>query len=137
MSPATVLGHFDERKHYSGVLELFAVYAQLFEHRKQLAGRDVNYFVDNVGVLAQLTKGSSAAEDLSPIVGAIHFLLIWYDIRVWWEYVESEANLSDGLSRYGAADTLARRLGWPTTPAILPPWGKGWRLSAADCTILF
>ena len=50
------------------MLELFRVYVQLFENRKRLAGRDVNYFVDNVGVLAQLTKGSSGAEDLSPIV---------------------------------------------------------------------
>ena len=116
---------------------MFAVYVQLFEHRKALAGHDVNFFVDNVGVLAQLTKGSSGAADLGPLVGAIHFLLVWFDIRVWWEYVESEANISDGLSRDGASDSLSRRLGWKPTPAILPPWGKGWRLCAADCMRVF
>ena len=137
LSPPGVLALFAERKHYSGVLELFAVYMHLYEHRWQLKSRDIRFFVDNVGVLAQLTKGASSAEDLSPIVSAIHFLIVMFDMRIWWEYVESEANISDGLSRKGANDDMAIRLSWKPKPALLPPWGRGWKLRADDCVSLF
>ena len=137
LSPPGVLSLFAERKHYSGVLELFAVYMHLYEHRWQLKSRDIRFFVDNVGVLAQLTKGASSAEDLSPLVSAIHFLIVMFDMRIWWEYVESEANISDGLSRKGANDDMAIRLSWKPKPALLPPWGRGWKLKAGDCVSLF
>ena len=97
----------------------------LFEHRWQLKSRDITFFVDNVGVLAQLTKGASSAEDLSPVVSAIHFLIVFFDMRIWWEYVESEANISDGLSRSGENDELSTRLSWRPKPAVLPPLGQG------------
>ena len=69
-------------------------------------------FVDNVGVLALLTKGAAAPDDLSHVVGLCHLLLARHRIRVWWEYVDSDSNPTDGLSRYFAADPLAKEQGW-------------------------
>ena len=83
-------------------------------------------FVDNVGVLAQLTKGSSSAPDLAPVVGIVHLLLARYAIRVWWEYVDSAANCSDGLSRLFARDPFAIAQNWVTLRSPLPEWGRGW-----------
>ena len=82
-----------------------------------------------MGVLAQLTKGSTAAEDLAPIVGVIHLLLARFSIRVWWEYVDSAANPSDGLSRLFARDPFSLSQGWLPLRTPLPPWQRGWKAS--------
>ena len=92
--------------------------------RAQHRGRDLLMFVDNVGVLAQLTKGSSSAEDPAPLVGTIHLLLAHFSIRVWWEYVDSPANCSDGLSRLFGKDPLGLSSGWEMKRAELPKWEK-------------
>ncbi len=56
-------------------------------------------------------KGSATPDDLAPLVGTLHLLLAKYHIRVWWEYVDSPANCSDGLSRLFAKDPLSQKLG--------------------------
>ena len=88
-------------------------------------------FVDNVGMLAQLTRGSSSAEDLAPLVGTIHLLLAQFSIRVWWEYVDSPANVADGLSRFFARDSFSLAQGWTPLRSPLPPWERGWLATRA------
>ena len=50
-----------------------------------LSGEDLLMLVDNVGVLALLTEGAAAADDLSHVVGLCHLFLARHRIRAWWE----------------------------------------------------
>ena len=72
-------------------------------HEEAFIGRDVLWFVDNKATAGALLKGTARPEDVDDMVGAIHGLCARYNIRVWWEWVDSASNSSDGLSREGSA----------------------------------
>ncbi len=80
-----------------------------------------------------LTKGSAAPEDLTSLVGIIHLMLAAGGIRVWWEYVASDSNCSDGLSRYFDKDPVSAQFGWTPRQARTPPWKRCW---VASCETL-
>ncbi len=50
---------------------------------------------------------------------------------MWWEYVDSDANCADGLSRYFARDALSEQLGWTPREAPEAPWARAWHASRA------
>ncbi len=128
---------FDAREHYSGVFELLAVFTFLFFFRARLRGRDLIMFVDNVGVLCWLVKGSAAPPDVAPMVGVVHLLLAKPRTRVYWEYVDSDSNPSDGISRLFAANPLSARMGWSPVAVQLPGWRRGMSASVETCKRLF
>ena len=82
------------------------MFCLIYEFRNALRNSDVIMFIDNVGVLAMLSKRAASPEGLTHVGGMIHLILAACDIRVWWEYVESAANPSDGLSRLFDKDPL-------------------------------
>ncbi len=40
------------------------------------------------------------------------------------QWVDSGANVSDGVSRFGPRDTLARRRNWRLREIVRPPWAQ-------------
>ena len=68
-------------------------------------------FVDNVAVASSLIVGNSRSASLSAPAFATQLLVAYYRIRVWWEYIDSKANISDGGSRVGVSDPVALSLG--------------------------
>ena len=63
------------------------------------AGRDVLWFIDNTSVLGSLIKGRSSDPVVHIMCEAIHLLFFQAHIMTYFEWVESKANWSDGVSR--------------------------------------
>lgn len=75
--------------------------------KNTLAQEDAIFFCDNTAVLGSLVRGSSSALDLSNIVGAIWSTIAAINCRIWWEFVPSELNVADPLSRGSVKLALA------------------------------
>ena len=60
-------------------------------------------FVDNQSVCCALTKGSSKSRDIQTLSTAGHAMCMVLKCRVWIEWVPSDCNPADELSRYGTA----------------------------------
>ena len=60
--------------------------------------------------------------DLAHLVSIAHVLFCLFSCRVWFEWIDSSANPSDGLSREGEEDEMAARLGWNPQSVEPPPW---------------
>ena len=67
-----------------------------------LAGRHVLWFCDNTRVLGSLVKGRSNDAVVHTLQLFLALFCFQLDITIWWEYVESDANWSDGVSRVGS-----------------------------------
>jgi len=105
--------------------EAFAVYTAVWDLRHRLEGQDVLAFVDNEGAAAALIRGSSGVEDVGCIAQALHWLLLGLRCRLWIEWIDSESNPSDGLSRDGLLDEWSRAQGWHLSVGSIPPWDLG------------
>ena len=88
-----------------------------------LANTDVIHFADNVAANTAVIKGGSSAPDMARIVAALHIRLVSKSIRLWIEFVKSEANLADLPSR-GEFDLICA-MGASRIPFQIPPF-RGW-----------
>ena len=80
--------------------------------------------VDNQSALSCFISGSSPKADTSIIVSVFTILMGKKGARYWGEFVESEANVSDGVSRDGIQDKSALLLGCDIIQCNLPPLGQ-------------
>ena len=83
--------------------ELLAALSAVYACRHRSVNRRVLDFVENQGALAALTNGFSTNEDTSAVACSYQHLAASISARVWFEYVESEANVTDGPPREGMA----------------------------------
>ena len=101
--------------------ETFTVLAALWNERHALENRDVIWFCDDLGTVACMVKGSARPSDVNAVIGATHILAMRLRCRLWFEWVDSKANPSDGLSREGLACDVCKKMGWSPTMGVLPP----------------
>ena len=80
-------------------IECIAVLRMLVYHPDVFRGRDVRWFVDNTAVLGALVRGRSGDPVVHIMTELIHLLLFCLQCMVYFEWVESDANWSDGMSR--------------------------------------
>jgi len=122
--PQEKLATWKERDQQVFVAETLAVLATTIEHKESLRGRDVIWFVDNIGALQVLIKGNSAQFDAGNVCAAAHLLWASLGTRVWFEWVASDDNPSDGLSRKGLLDewTLKQTPKWQIAEYTAPDW---------------
>ena len=85
-----------------------------------LRNREVIWYIDNQAACQALVKGSSSHADLCSIATLTHLLLAKLGCRVYFEYIESEANIADGLSRDGLEDNWTKSQHWDFAPAVIP-----------------
>ena len=64
-----------------------------------------------MGVLCNIANGAARELDAGTVAFAIHLRLAALKASIWWEWVESESNCSDGGSRVGVTCPLAKKLG--------------------------
>ena len=88
-------------------------------HRDILQGRDVRWFVDNEAACSTLIRGASKEEDVNGIAECTQILAMRLELRIWYEWVDSKANCSDGLSRLGLN---CPDYGPQAITAPQPPW---------------
>ena len=88
-------------------------------------GQDILWFVDNEAAVCSLIRATSGQEDVHKICQASQALLGILASRCWFEWIDSDSNPADGLSRDGLQDDWTLRQGWSLTeyqfPAALMP----------------
>lgn len=84
-----------------------------------LRGRHCLWFVDNIASLMSLIRGRSSTLELDTMAGIIHSMLCGLQCMIYWEWVASADNWSDGVSRKGPADPSLRQHSF--TPFFVAP----------------
>ena len=109
--PASLL-HDWKLTHPIMAAEAFAVLAAIWQHRDLLTGKDVIFFIDNEAAASAMIKGDSRLPVVGTMAMCVQLLLIRYKIAIWFEWVDSNSNLADGLSRDGAEDSWTLDQHW-------------------------
>ena len=135
--PVDVLAQLVPRQQQIAVCEAVLGVVVPYNVPHLLSGCDVIWYIDNQSACQLLVKGSSSHEDMSVVAALTHLMLARLGCRVYFEYIESEANPSDGLSRDGLLDSWTQAQGWTLLQAELPPFLHGAfdSLSAALCLV--
>jgi len=122
--PESLLSNWKARNQQVFVAEALAVLAATLLHQDILRNRDVLWFVDNIGALQILIKGNSSQFDAGNVCAAAHLFWAAAGTRVWFEWVCSDDNPSDGLSRDGIHDewTLEQKPKWHVQEFEAPEW---------------
>ena len=113
-----IINKFKARKQYIGQLELYAALAAYTTFKDELQGRKVVHWIDNTSALASLIKGYSSKPDSAQIVHAFHSFNLGLKCKVWFEYVNTKANIADEPSRKEFG--LLNELGSKPKPIVLP-----------------
>ena len=86
--------------------EAVAADPEAFRHR------DVTWFVDNEAACSSLIRGASRQEDVNEVVAIALLTFMRLDCRVWFEWIDSDSNPADGLSRAGLRDEWTLQQQW-------------------------
>ena len=87
-----------------------------------LQGRDVIWFIDNESAAASAIRGGSKLPEVETAIQVAHLLWLHLGTRAWIEWIDSQSNPSDGLSRLGLQDPWTRSQGWCLSEPSHPPW---------------
>ena len=63
--------------------------------------RQIIWYIDNTSALYSIVKGSWRHAAVNRAIAIAHFFMYKHDNSVRWEFVDSKANWSDGVSRRG------------------------------------
>jgi hypothetical protein len=127
--PADVLESFAAREQQITPCEAFLGVIVPLNTAAFISGEDLLWFVDNQAAGTAMVKGSSSLHDVCSIVTYMHLMFAELSTRAYFDYVDSDANPSDGLSRDGMQDAWTLQQDWILQEAILPDWTA---LLAAD-----
>ena len=94
--------------HKIAQLELLQVLVGLIFNAARFRRRRGIWFIDNTAALMSLIRGRSDSPDLDRLAELIHATLFALQCWIYFEWVESESNWSDGISRYGFDDVWIR-----------------------------
>ena len=111
----------EHKQTYITPAEAFAVYAALAQHSPDLQAQDLFVFIDNEAAAAALIRGDSTSHDIAVLAQACQWIALAHDIRIWFEWVDTASNISDGLSRDGLADEWTCAQGWHLAEGNAPP----------------
>jgi len=110
--------------------EMIALMAQFAFFAEELKGTETIAFCDNLGVVFCAVKGDSSAIDLSCMSRALCMRTLALETTVWFEYVESEANIADGGSRCGVECPVSREAGIHLREVPCPKLPTAWNHKA-------
>ena len=81
---------------------------------------DILWWGDNEAAIAALARGTSSQDDVHELVQATHLTLHRLSSRVWWEWIDTSSNPSDGLSRSGLTDPWTLSQNWKLEEIAFP-----------------
>ena len=84
--------------------ELFQVLAAILAYPDAFRNRSGVWWIDNAPALCSLVKGKSGSSDMDKMTMVIHLLLFSLGCTMFFEYVPSDSNWADGISRQGFDD---------------------------------
>ena len=82
-------------------LELCVIVMTIASMASELRGHHCLWFVDNFASLMSLIRGRSSTLELDAMTGIVHAMLCGLQCMIYWEWVASADNWSDGVSRNG------------------------------------
>ena len=85
-------------------LELLMVLVGLVVYPECFRGRQTLWMLDNTAALMAMVRGRSDSEDLDQLAVIIHAMMYGLQAAIYFEWVESKSNWSDGISREGRQD---------------------------------
>ena len=77
--------------------------------------KELVWFIDNEAALSSLIRGTSRAEDVGHIAATTQVAMLEHSASAWYEWVDSDSNPADGLSRDGVRDKWTLDQGWDLT----------------------
>jgi hypothetical protein len=107
--PAGLYPRWGDMGTYISQLELLMGAAALLVFAPRLRGRIGVWFIDNVPALMALVGGGSRVPSLDEISLLVHPGMFALKAQAFYEWVASEANWSDGISRKGVEEEWAGR----------------------------
>ena len=102
--PQWVVDAWELRTTYIGQGELLAGPLAMLLHEQAMKGRYVTWYVDNTSAVSALIKTCSPTADNSPMALVSGLMAARAQMRIWYEWVPTHQNESDGLSRDGYDD---------------------------------
>ena len=138
--PQTLYPMLCPKETYIGIGELLAVLVGFQYFPDTLRKQSIISFVDNMGVIHSVVNGASRAIDMAAFIQALHHKIVELAVAVWWDYVPSKSNISDGGSRDGATCQMSRDAGislreisFKLPPSSFPyvspsEWNAWWRV---------
>ena len=94
--------------------ELMQVLTALLAYPQWFRGRAGVWWIDNVPALIALAKGRSGVDDMDRMTMMIHMLMYTLRCSIYFEYIPSDSNWADGISRRGKRDEWYQRHGFVT-----------------------
>ena len=101
------------------------------------------WLLDNSASLHSLIKGTSGNIHLSRAVELFYMFAYWFKVHVWFEFVDSESNYADGISRNLAEDTFCQAIhvqprecevqAWMWEEPLYIVWANFQRAALGDC----
>jgi hypothetical protein len=98
------------------------VIATLWDLRATVRERRILWLLDNSASLHSLVKGTSGNEHLCRAVELFHMFCFWFKVHVWFEFVDSESNFSDGISRELGNDPFCAEMGVTPRECVVHAW---------------
>ena len=120
--PPRLLAEWGDSEHCIALIEQAALILGILKFKDLLRDRSVLWFEDNAALLSGLVKGTSGHAQLDSGAACVHLLLAALGTRTWFEYVESDANWSDGDSRLLNHDPWAIANGFKVELGNVPTW---------------
>ena len=81
-------------------------------HPQVFYGRDVVWFCDNEAAVSSLIRGTGKAEDVGHLAAAAQIRWLEIGTKAWYEWIDTDSNPADGLSRAGMEDLWTQSQGW-------------------------
>ena len=80
--------------------------------QREISKRELLSFVDNEASVSALIRGVSKVADAAQLAELFHALLVQLGSRAWAEWIDSDSNPADGLSRLGLQDPWTAKQEW-------------------------
>ena len=103
---------FIPRKQQIFAAEAIAVPEAILDAPEALAGRQVTWYIDNESACSSFIRGASRQEDVSEIIAIALLSVAKINAVIWFEWIDSHSNPSDGLSRLGLQDPWTKSQAW-------------------------
>ena len=117
--PPAWIAEWEPRETHIFAAEAFCSLLVPFNLPHLFHGQDILWFIDNEAAAA-IIRGSSFSVDVDATVQIAAVMLLRMESRLWVEWINSDSNPSDGLSRAGLSDEWTMAPGWELSVAQLP-----------------
>ena len=93
------------------------------------------WYIDDIASLMALIKGRSDNLDLDHLAQMIHLLLYHLHCSIWFEWIQSKSNWSDGISRDGFKDRFVQNYAFQCHTSSVP--SSLWQLPIFLLSLVF